>query len=128
MVKNNDIEMDSTSNEEKSVLAERFIRTLKKQFISIWASKNVYTDQLYDKVNKYNKTYRTITMKPVDVKGNAYIDSSKQVNIKDPKFKVGDHVRISEYKNIFAKGYPSNWSGEVFVIKKFKSTVPWTCY
>ena len=92
------------------------------------ASKNVYTDQLCDKVNKYNKTYRTITMKPVDVKGNAYIDSSKQVNIKDPKFKVGDHVRISEYKNIFAKGYPSNWSGEVFVIKKCKSTVPWTCY
>ena len=128
MVKNNDIEMDSTSNEGKSVLAERFIRTLKKQFISIWASKNVYTDQLYDKVNKYNKTYRTITMKPVDVKDNAYIDSSKQVNIKDPKFKVGDHVRISEYKNIFAKRYPSNWSGEVFVIQKFKSTVPWTCY
>ena len=66
-------------------------------------------------------------MKPVDVKDNTYIDFKKEVNDKDPKFKVGDHVRISKYKNIFAKGYTSNWSEEVFVINKIKNTVPWTC-
>ena len=65
-------------------------------------------------------------MKPVDVKGNAYIDFKKEVNDKDPTFKVGDHIRISKYKNIFAKGYTPNWSEEVFVIKKVKNTVPWT--
>ena len=65
-------------------------------------------------------------MKPVDVKDNTYIDFKKEVNDKDPKFKVGDHVRISKYKNIFAKGYTSNWSEEVFVIRKAKNTVPWT--
>ena len=63
-------------------------------------------------------------MKPVDVKGNTYIGSRKEVNDKDPKLKVGDHVRISKYKNIFAKGYTLNWSEEVFVIKKVKSTDP----
>ena len=65
-------------------------------------------------------------MKPVNVKSNTYIDSSKDVNDKDPKCKVGDIVRISKYKNIFAKGYVPNWSEEVFVIKKVKITVPWT--
>ena len=70
-------------------------------------------------------------MKPVDVKDNAYIDSielnsEKEVNDKDLKFKVGDLVRISKYKNIFAKGYTPNWSEEVFVISKIKNTVPWT--
>ena len=65
-------------------------------------------------------------MKPVDVKDNTYIDFEKEVNDKDPKFKVGDHVRISKYKNIFAKGYTPNWSEEVFVISKIKNTVPWT--
>ena len=65
-------------------------------------------------------------MKPVDVKDNTYIDSNKEVNDKDPKFKVGDHVRICKYKSIFAKGYTPNWSEEVFVIKKVKNAVPWT--
>ena len=70
-------------------------------------------------------------MKPIYVKDNTYIDStelrsSKKVNDKDPKFKVGDHVKISKHKNTFAKGYTPNWSEEVFVIKKVKSTVPWT--
>ena len=65
-------------------------------------------------------------MKPVDVKDNTYIDSVKEVNYKDPKFKVGDHVRICKYKNIFAKRYTPNWYEEVFVIKKVKNTVPWT--
>ena len=65
-------------------------------------------------------------MKPVDVKDNTYIDFDKEVNDKDPKFKVGDHVRISKYKNILAKGYTPNWSEKVFVIKKVKNTIPWT--
>ena len=90
-------------------------------------SKNVYIDKLDDIVNEYNNTYhRTIKMKPIEVKDNTYIDSIKEVNDKDPKFKVGDHVRISKYKNIFAKGYSPNWSGEFFVIKEVKNTVPWT--
>ena len=90
-------------------------------------SKNVYINKLDDIVDEYNNTYhRTIKMKPVDVKDNTYIDFKKEVNDKDPKFKVGDHVRISKYKNIFAKGYTPNWSEEVFVIKKVKNTVKWT--
>ena len=83
-------------------------------------------DKLDNIVNEYNNTYhRKIKMKLVDVKDNTYIDSSKEVNGKDPKFKVSDHVRISKYKNIFVKGYTSNWSKEVFVIKEVKNTVPW---
>ena len=65
-------------------------------------------------------------MKSADVKGNTYINSTKEVNDKDPKFKVGDHVRISKFKNNFAKGYTPNWSEEVFVIKEVKNTIPWT--
>ena len=65
-------------------------------------------------------------MKPIDVKDNTYINIGKEVNDNDPKFKVGDHVRISKYKNIFAKGYATNWSEEIFVIKEIKNTVPWT--
>ena len=90
-------------------------------------SKNVYFDVLDNIVNKYNNTvHRTIKMKPIDVKDNTYIDFKKEVNDKDPKFKVGDNVRISKYKNIFAKGYTPNWSEEVFVVRKIKNTVPWT--
>ena len=65
-------------------------------------------------------------MKPIDVKDNTYINTSKEINNKDPKFKVGDHIRISKNKNIFAKGHMPNWSEEVFVIKKIKNTIPWT--
>ena len=89
-------------------------------------SKNVHIDKLDDMVSEYNNTYdRTIKMKAVDVKDNTYIDFKKEVNDKVPKFKVDDHVRISNYKNVFAKGYTPNWSEEVFVIKKVKNTVPW---
>ena len=87
----------------------------------------MYIDKLDDIVNEYNNTYhRTIKMKPVDVKYNTYIDFEKEVNDKDSKSKIGDLVRISKYKNIFAKVYTPNWSVEVFVIKKVKDTVPWT--
>ena len=90
-------------------------------------SKNVYIDKLDDIVNEYNNIYfRTIKMKPVDVKNKTYIDFEKEVNDKDPQFKVGDNVRISKYKNIFAKGYTPNWSEEIFVFSKIKNTVPWT--
>ena len=67
-----------------------------------------------------------IKMKPIDVKDNTYIDHEKKVNNEDPKFKVGDYVRISKYKNIFAKGYMPNWSEEFFIISKTKNTVSWT--
>ena len=65
-------------------------------------------------------------MRPINVKDNTYIDFGKDVNDNEPKFKVGDHVRTSKYKNLFAKGYTPNWSGEVLVIKEIKNTVPWT--
>ena len=121
--------MYSIHNEGKSAAAERFIRTLKNKICKYMTliSKNVYIDKLDDTVNEYNNTYhRTIKMRPIDVKGNKYIDFGKEVNDNDPKFKVGNHVRISKYKNIFAKGYTPNWSEEVFMIKKVKHIVPWT--
>ena len=81
----------------------------------IAVSKNMYIDKLDDIVNEYNNTYhRTIKMKPIEVKNNTYIDSIKDVNDKDPKFKVGDQVRISKYRNIFAKEYTPNWFKEFF--------------
>ena len=117
--------MYSIHNEGKAVVAERFIRILKTKIYKYMTSisKNVYIDKLDDIVNEYNNTYhRTIKMKPVDVKDNTYMDSNENVNDKDPKFKVGDHVRISKYK----VSYTTNWSEEVFVITKVKNTVPWT--
>ena len=78
-------------------------------------------------VDEYNNTYhRSVKMKPIDVKDNTYIGFKKEVNDKNSKFKVGNHVRISKCKNIFAKGYIPNWSEEIFIIKKIKNTVPWT--
>ena len=77
----------------------------------------MYIDKLDDIVNKYNNIYHsTIKIKPVDVKSNTNVDSSKEINDKNSKFKIGDFVRISKYENIFAKGYTLNWSEEVFVI------------
>ena len=81
---------------------------------------------LDDIVNKYNTTvHKTIKMKPIDVTEDSYAEYNENVNTEDAKFK-GDHVRISKYKNIFAKGYALNWSEEVFVVSKIKKTVPWT--
>ena len=119
--------MYSTYNEGKSVVAERFIRNLKnKVFKHMTAiSKNVYFDVLDDIVDKYNNTiHKTIKMKPIDVTGDSYAEYNENRNKKDPKFKLGDHVRISKYKIIFAKGYTPNWSEEVFdvgEIKKYSS-------
>ena len=90
-------------------------------------SKNVYFDVLDDIVNIYNNTiHRTIKRKPIEVKNNSFAEYIEESNKRNPKFKDGDHVRISKYKNIFAKGYTPNWSEEIFVIKKVKNTVPWT--
>ena len=122
-LQDNEVEMSSTNNEGKSIAAERFIRTLKNKIYKYMTllAKNVYIDNLADIINKYNNTYHSkIKMKPVDVNSRTYIDFGIEHNEKDPKFKVGDHVRISKYKNIFAKGYTPNWSEEVFVIKKLK--------
>ena len=84
-------------------------------------SKNVYFDVLDDIVNKYNNTvHRSIKMKPIDVTSDSYAEYNEDSNEKDPKFKVGDHVRISKYKNIFAKGYTQNWSEDAFVVSKIK--------
>ena len=111
--------MYSTHNEGKSVIAERFLRTLKNKIYKYMTSisKNVYIDKLDVIVKKYNNTYHTsIKMKPVDIKDNTYIDFKKEVNDKNPKFEVGDHVRISKYKNILTRGYMPNWSEKLFII------------
>ena len=125
----NDINMYSTYNEGKSVVAERFIRTLKNKLYKHMTAtgQNVYYDVLDDVVNKYNNTkHSTIKMKPIDVGDNnkrVYID---EYNEKDSRFKVGDRVRISRYKNIFAKGYTPNLSKEIFIVDKINDTVPYT--
>ena len=129
LLSDNDIIMYSTYNEGKSVVAERFIRTLKNKLYKHMTAtgKNIYYDVLDDVVNKDNNTkHSTIKMKPIDVGDNnkrVYVDEH---NEKDSRFKVGDRVRISKCKNIFAKGYTRNWSKEIFIINKINDTVPYT--
>ena len=130
-LKNNKIEMYSIYNEGKSIVAERFIKTLKNKIFKHMSaiSKNVYFDVIDDIKynNKYNITvHRTIQMKQVDVNSDSYAEYNEDSHKKDPKLKVGDGVRISRHKSIFAKRYTQNWSEEVFVISKIKNTVPWT--
>ena len=87
----------------------------------------IYFDALDDIVDKYNNTvHKTIKMKPIDVTDDSYAEYNEDFNKKDPKFKVGDHVKISKYKNIFAKGYSPNCLEEVFVVSGIKNTVLWT--
>ena len=103
--------MYSIFNGGKSVVAERFIRTLKNKIFKHMnaISKNVYFDVLDDIVNKYNNpVHRTIKMKSVDVTNDSFVEYNEESNKTSPKYKVGDHVRISKYKNIFAKGYVPN--------------------
>ena len=107
----NDIEMYSVHNEGKYVVIERFIGVLKNKIYKYMSSisKNVYIDKLDDVVYKYiiiihnNTYYSTIKIKRVDVKSSTCINSSKEINDKDPKFNICDIVRISKYNNIFAK-------------------------
>ena len=118
--------MYSAYNEGKFAVAERFIRTLKNKIYKHMTaiSKNVYFDVLDDIVDEHNNTYhKTIKMKPVDVGDDFFaeyngIAFNEESNEKDPKFKVGDHVRISKFKNVFAKDYTPNWSEEIFIVKK----------
>ena len=120
-LKENEINMYSTFNEGKSVVAERFIKTLKNKIYKHMTaiSKNVYFDVLDDIVDEYNNSYhRTIKMKPRDVGDDSFAEYNEESNEKDLKFKVGDHVRISKYKNIFANVYTPYWSKEIFVVKK----------
>ena len=125
----NNIIMYSTYNEGKSVVAERFIRILRNKLYKHMTvtGKNVYYDVLDDVVSKYNNTkHSTINMKTIDVGNNnkrVYIDEH---NEKRSRFKVGDRVRISKFKNIFAKGYTRNWSREIFIVNKINDTVPYT--
>ena len=118
-----------TYNERKSVVAERFIRALRnKTFKHMTAiSKKFYFDVLDDIVNKHNNTiHKTIKLKSIDVMGNSYAVYNEDFNKKDRKFKVGDHVRNSKCKNIFAEVYAPNWSEDVFVVSKIENTVLWT--
>ena len=110
--------MFSTFNEGRSVVAERFIRTLKNKLYKHMTSigENVYYDVLDDIVNEYNNTkHSTIKMKPSAIARNkrVYIDEH---NEKSARYNVGDRVRMSKFKNIFAKGYTPNWSREIFII------------
>ena len=112
-----------TNNEGKSVATEIFIRTLKSKIYKYMTSvsKNVYIDKLDDIVNEYNNTYHTtIKMKPIDVEDNTYINTDKEVNFKGPKFKVGDHVRISNYKNILLKATLQIGLKKYLLLKKLK--------
>ena len=124
----NNIIMYSTYNDGKSVVAERFLITLKNKLYKHMTAtgKNVYYDVLDDVVNEYNNTkHSTIKIKPIAVKNNkrVYIDEH---NEKESRFKVGDRVRISKFKNIFAKGYTPNWSNEIFIVNKINDTIPYT--
>ena len=121
--------MYSAYDEGKSVVAERFIRTLKNKIFNHMTAiqQNIYFDVLDHIVNKYNNTvHRTIKMKPIDVTSDSYAEYNEDSNKRYPKFKVGDHVRISKRKNIFVKAYAPNWLKEVFVLRKIKNTVQWT--
>ena len=122
--------MYSTYNEGKSVVTERFIRTLKNNIFKHMTviSKKIYFDVSDNIADKYNNTvHKTIKMKPTEVTDNYYAEYNEDPsNKKNAKFKVDDHVRMSEYKNIFAKGYTPNWSEEVSVINKIENAVPWT--
>ena len=121
--------MYSTHNEGKSVVAEKFIRTLKNKIYKYMTSmsENLHINKLDDVVYEYNNTYHEIIkIKPINVKDNTCINIEKEVHDKKPKFKFGDHVRISKYKIIFAKVYTPNWSEEIFGIKDIKNTILWT--
>ena len=112
-LKINNVDMYSNYNEEKSVAVKRLIKTLKNKIFKHMAavSKNVYFDLLKDFLDKYNyAVHRSIKMKRIDITPGSYTEYNEGSKEKDPKFKVGYHVRISEYKNIFAKGYTQNWS------------------
>ena len=128
-LKDNNIEMYSTHNKEHSVVAESFITALKNKIYKHMTTvvKNMYFIVLDDIVDKYNNSYHnSIKMKPKDVTDYSFVEYNEEFNKRDHKFKIGDEVRTSKYKNAFAKGYTPNWREQIFVVKKIKNTVPWT--
>ena len=123
------IETYSAYNEGKSIVAQRFIRSLKNKIYKYMTaiSKNVYIDKLDDIFNDYKNTcHRTIKMKLFDVKTSTFIVFDVENYDKDHNLKVSDHVRISKCKKLFVKGYTPNWSEKGFEIKKLKNTELWT--
>ena len=121
--------MYSTPNEGKSVVAERFVKTLKNKIYKHMTTigKNVCFNVLDDIVKDYNNTiHSSIKIKPKDFKYDTFVENVEETNEKDPEFKIADHVRIPKYKNIFSKSYRPNWSKEIFVINKIQNTVHWT--
>ena len=128
-LKENEIDMYSTFNEGKSVVAERFIKTLKIKIYKHMTTigKNVYIDVLDDIVKKYNNTvHSSIKMKTKDVTDDSFVEYFEEIIKKSPKFKVGQNIRILKYTNVFAKGYTPNWSEEVFIVNKVQNTFHWT--
>ena len=125
-LQDDNIKTYSAHNEGKSVVFERFYRTLKNRIYKYVSSvsKYAYIDKLDNVVSKYNNTYHcTIKVKSAGVKSSTYIDFNKKISKDHPTFKVSNHVKISKYKNIFAKDYVSNWSKEAFMIKKVDNAV-----
>ena len=130
-LKDNNMEMYSAHDGRKSAVAQRFIRTLKSKIYKHMTanSENVCFNVLNGIADEYNDTYHKISkmkMKPIDIKSNVFAEYNEKSNEKDPKFKVGNHARISKYENIFAEEYTPNWREEIFVIKQMKNTIPWT--
>lgn len=112
-----------TQHEMKENMLQKFLS-------QIWRRKStnilIKYQKLYKLTSKYNNTYhRTVKVEIIDVKSGSYIDFDAESNDKDPTFKVGDHARISKWKNILAKGYTTNLSEEIFVIRKVKNTIQW---
>ena len=121
----------SKHNKGKSAVSERFIRALKNKIYKYKTSisKNEYIYKLDDIINEQRNMYHsTIKIKPTYVKSSTYIYFGVENNDKYPEFEHDGSVRVTKYKNIFVKVYPSSWSDEVFVIKKIKNTVPSTVY
>ena len=126
-LENNDIFIFLTYNEGKSVITERFIRTLKAKIYKKMTANDsrTYLSYLNKMVDQYNNTYHhSINKKPINADYSALTEPN-ETNSKALKFKVNDGVRIVKYENIFIKGYIENWSREIFVIDSVLKTNPW---
>ena len=126
-LENNDIFIFLTYNEGKSVITERFIKTLKAKIYKKTTANDskTYLSYLNKMIDQYNNTYHhSINKKPINADYSA-LTKPNETNSKVPKFKVNDEVRIAKYKNIFIKGYTENWSRGIFIIDSVLKTNPW---
>ena len=126
-LENNNIFIFLTYNEGKSVITERFIKTLKAKIYKKTTANDskTYLSYLNKMIDQYNNTYHhSINKKPINADYSALTEPN-ETNSKVPKFKVNDEVRIAKYKNIFIKGYTENWSREIFIIDPVLKTNPW---